>query len=220
MLFLVDRESGEMKATSSDEISDLLANDEKENGIKPLCREYSAGPGGEGWEKLIEPENVEDQWWDRFEPPTSGFVRVPPNLLATGIGDLKGRNILSIKGRGSYGMGGPGWLSLDLEDNISLLFWQWGAQQWIKFQDPLDPDEYEHEVRWQIEEVQLDDRKFSVEYWDHATGKKGLILADGTYYGKRNPPPSPPKKGHAKDAAPYKMGELWHVIRSDSSCWC
>jgi hypothetical protein len=182
------------------------------NGFPPLIMEYCANPDTEN-----------EANWESIPPPFNGYKRTPPNLLEYGPEKLVGRTITCCHIYAhTYGSGGHGWVSLDLDAEgppLVLIYCLWGADRWIKF-TPHTPQSH-HPISWKIQSVELSDRLFEIRAIDQETLTETVIRTDDI------PIPScriewsfVAKRGNGESQTLYKIGELWHACRPDGNHWC
>jgi len=203
-------------------LDEECAKNEEKRGIPPIITEYCATPNVDrevGWIKQ-EPATPEEEdfAYGAWGSPVNGYYRNPPNLLQYGLEKLVGRTVVKYRTCvGTYGMGGTGWIALDLEDDangdrISLVYCLWGADDYLRIPS--------YSAKWKINSIDLHDRKIVFHCTEKGSNLPVDISSDETPVKPRNATWEwTARKGHGKHASTYKMGELWHVCRPDSSYW-
>lgn len=221
-----ETKSGLTRQELVDMMNAEIARKEEKQGIPPKITEYCQNPDTEhemNWERMPTPTPEEEAEYGSFCPPIDGYKRTPPNLLEYGPEKLIGRTIVQFHTCvGTYGMGGSGWVALEMDAEgppLMLVYCVWGAEKWIKF-TPHIP-QARTSLSWKIQSFELNDRVLEIRALDQETLMDIVIRTDDT--------PNAPcnvdwnwvaKRGHGKNPTLYKMGELWHACRPDGDHWC
>jgi hypothetical protein len=210
-------------------LNQSCAEHEEKHGIPLRITEYCEHPDLEhelGWTRMTDPTEEEESNYDSFCPPIRGYMRTPPTLLQYGVDHLQGRTIVKVHHcLGSYGMGGPGWIGLELDAHgppLLLIYCMWGSTSWVQFSTPHESPSYESTpLHWKIQRVELEDRLLRLHCLDTETLIDLTIQADETPSSPRNGTWTyAARHGHGISARILAMGELWYCCRPDGGHWC
>lgn len=240
MFLSIVKADGTVETKSNLSRMELVAHMEQEcainearDGIPPRITEYCNAPDIElnEWDRLPTPTPEEEDDYGSFCPPIMGYKRIPPTLLSRGVENLVGRTIVKYHTCvGTYGMGGSGWVGLELEGSddssdetlrsppLFLVYCVWGADNWIHLPYTITP---ETPISLKIQHVTLEDQLFQLDCVDTTTQLPVTIRTDTTPVGQSTASWEwLAQRGHGFNATVLKMGELWHCCHPKGEQWC
>jgi hypothetical protein len=190
----------------------------------PIITEYCDHPdldSESGWQLLM-PNDAAIAEYGPCSRPIEGYVRRPPNLMQYGTQRLIGRTIeRMVRGLGTHGTGGCGWLGLELrgEPSAMLIYCLWGANDWVTCHRKANGNSSTSVSGWKIESVAMAEREIRI-HCRTEEGDAAEVSANETL--SRTSPLSWIRLAHKfsdLSGATYTMGELWHCCRADGEHW-